>query len=227
MRTIQGPHDPMQWTKGRIKEFFQRIEAHESPCPHCEHGFVDVTVVQTTHDHRDAVKCASCGGSGTERKLSVMVDAMMEKGATEREIRTWLSPFIEPDRRLGVIRYGGRVNIEMGVQGHTFEGQVTQMDVNPPQNLGHNGLRDYHVSLQVSEAEWTGERTSPGDLFLEENRCNDLHEFVDASTHGGVREQQCVNCAERRPLPVDVCTCRTSSQMLGLPPEPCGVPGHE
>ncbi len=161
-------------TKQRLKEFYKRLHARPTTCRACAGS-------GHTDGHKDE-KCKGCTGTGVdERKLAVIADTMLRAGATDADLVEWLGPLLEPERQLGVIRHGGRVNIEMGPQGMIMEGLVSQMDVvqntesidvttfSSVQQIGIPGRRTCEVSLSISEYDFSSPRESPGDRFLEEH----------------------------------------------------------
>lgn len=222
MATILGISPPKEddgmITKQRLKEFYKRLHARPSKCHVCAGTGRDVA----TLGEKEWKKCGACVGSGKTAKLAVVADAMTTAGATDDDLLEWLGPLLEPERQLGVIRYGGRVNIEMGVQGAVMEGRIEHMEVNQQADYvgdGFGGRRDFspghrtcEVTLSISEYDFRSpksERTSPGDKFLDE------HPPVGQRRSASIESGRL-----RRSYPDDRCRC------VGHDPDTSQCPMH-
>ena len=164
MAVVKGQNASVDfWTKDRVKQFQKRIETRESVCFHCKGSGLGGPSPSDTA--AGSVECGGCDGTGQVNRLATMVDHMLEAGAQIEDIREWFSPLLEPERKPGVIRYGGRVNVELGPGGVTVEGIVNRMDANynadtndtndvstfGGQFASVSGPRTIEVSLSISE----------------------------------------------------------------------------
>ncbi len=207
MSTIAGPRAIPTTQEGRLRELFERVNDYKSRCG-CGSGLVTYggaigggkTAAAEAPPAPPEPPCKACDGKGWVNRLAVVVDAMQTAGATPEDLLEWLGPLVEPEKQPGVIRYGGRVNIELDRQGPTMYGEVVEMTIE--RHMGDIARFErgrMEVRLVIAEA----------------GRGPDLRE-VEVTSFGDDTRRFMPIVAERRSMEAErlVCSCDNTSRIF-------------
>lgn len=210
MAVVKGKNASVEfWTQARAAEFQKRIDERKSVCFHCKGSGYRTTPMETPVPAED---CPGCDGVGTTNRLTTMVDKMMEVGASVQDIHEWFGPLIEPERQIGRVRTGGRVNIELEPGGHVVEGTafIAAYDRRPGyHDVSSFGGETYYVpghtsvefTIRVTDIErYAPPEESPKECeHVWQNRVDPARNVNTYEMIPEMRYQVCTLCDARRP----------------------------